>query len=365
LIGAETLVRTYASPGPTTPNFTAAYSIAETTSVNAAPQGAPAAFDLNTVANYTVTRAPLVGEATATVTTDTYQNQIVSGSSLVVQTAGSKSVTIGDDVTADANGGGPYAETENSSTLYATPQTVGTYPLVAGTSYTQPIARKVSSTTNIANGGGAQPPSTTYTTSANQTYNADGSYAFTLTLSNGDSQQTSQSSNGTAALNETGPVQTLQETISQPANLGSGNVIPVTVVRQTAAQPSPTTKTYSAADWYPGGGLPTIPFDLLNVTVKGPASSLPSACAGAGSFPNIVEVDQTETTLNLFGSLVTTQQQRFDSYGLAVCRLTTATTTDYSIETGSQTSNTVQQTDLVLQSVGTSSNLRAPAGSRT
>jgi hypothetical protein len=364
LIGTESLVRTYASPTASTPDFTANYTIAETTTVNLAPAGSPGAFDLNTVANYTIVQPPLVGEATSTVTTDTYENQIASGSSLVIQNAGSKTVTVGDDVSANANGGGPYTETENTLSLYQTPQTVGTYPLVTGTNYSQPVARKVTSVTSIANAGGAPPPAPTFTTNATQSYNSDGSYTFASNLSNGDSQQTTESSNGTALLNETGPVQTLQETISAPSSAGAGEVIPVTIVRQTAMQSSPTTKTYSAVDWYPGGAQPAVPFDLVEVTVKGPAASLPGACAGAGSFPNVVEVDQTETTLNLFGSLTSTQQQRFDSNGLAVCRLTTTTTTGYSIETGLQTSATVEQTDLVLQSVGTSANHRAAGAQR-
>lgn len=356
-IGTETLVRTYASPSPTTPNFSAAYTIAQTATVSAAPQGAPGAFDLNTVANYTATQAPLTGEETTTVTTDAYENQIVTGASIVIQNAGSKTVTVGDDVSAAANGG-PYVETANAVSLYSIPQTVGTYPLVTGTSYAQPMARTVSTTTTIANAAGAL-PAATFATSESQTYNSDGTHAFSLNLSDGDTQHITESANGTATLSEAGPVQTLQETIAQPTNHGTGNVIPVTIVRQTAAQPAPSSKTYDALDWYPGGGQPALPFDVIDVSVKGPVSSLPGPCAGAGSFPAIVEVDQTERALSLLGTYATTVQQRFDSNGLAVCRLTTITTVDYSIETGLQTAQTVQQTNLVLQSVGTAASSRA------
>jgi hypothetical protein len=223
----------------------------------------------------------------------------------------------------------------------------------------QPIARSVAATTKITNASGAS-PAATFTTANSTAYNGDGSYTASLNLSNGDSQTRTQSPNGTASVSETGPVQTLLETIGLPVSAAAGEVIPVTIVRQTAAQPSPQTHDYSAADWYPGGAAPSAPFDAITVTVKGPAGSLPSACSGAGSMPNIVEVDQSEMSLNLLGSLTVTQRQKFDSYGLAVCRLTTTTTTDYSETTGLQTAQTVEQTNLVLQSVSTSAKTRAP-----
>ena len=61
------------------------------------------------------------------------------------------------------------------------------------------------------------------------------------------------------------------------------------------------TTSYSAADWYPGGALAPAPLELRTVTIKGPASSLPGACSGAMTLPNLVEVDTNQTTLNVFG----------------------------------------------------------------
>jgi hypothetical protein len=363
--GTDAVAYTYASPAPGQANYAESYTFAETSALSAAASGSPGAFDLHNVTTYTTVQAPTTGTQKGTVTTDTFQNQTSSGVTTTVSTVAAKTVAVGTDVAAGVAGGGPYTTTTTTSTTDTTPLTTGTYPLVAGAVYQEPFAKTVSTTTSDANAGG-QAPATSFVTAATQTVANDSSYTRTDTLSNGESLTFTESSNGAAQLSETGPLFTLAETIGVPV-LGAAYTIPVTQTRQNATlgatpAPSATPGAFSAADWYPGAGLPPEPLSSETITVKGATTSLPAGCAGAIVEPNLYELDLASTSLNVAGSLVTEKQQRFDSNGTTVCVLRTTTTQNYAVTTGLPTVSSTETYAQILTSLtrgaGTTSALK-------
>jgi hypothetical protein len=353
--GTDTTTHVYQSPSPTQQNYTAGYTFAQTTTVNAAASGAPAPFDVNVVDTYTTTQAPTAGTQRTTSTTDDFENQTASGSSTTVTLVSSKAVATGTDVTAGNAGGGPYTTVGTTTTTYGTPRTLGVYPLVTGATLTQPQGRTVAVSTTDANAGG-QAPSTTFVSSSAQTYANDGSFTRTNQISNGEQDVFTENANGSATESATGPVYALQATIGVPVPGTAGYTIPVSSTKQfatTGATPAPsaTPASYNAIDWYPGAALPPSPLVSETQSVKGAASTLPSGCSGAIAEPNVVEVDDTLTSLDVNGSYETQTQQSFNSNGTNVCILRTTTTNSYDTNTGLPTQVTTETYAQILTSL--------------
>jgi hypothetical protein len=353
--GSDTIVHTYASPAPGQANYTEAYTFAQTTTVNLAAPGAPAPYDVNATLTYTASQAPAAGTQKESATTDSFETQTGSGANIQTLLVAQTTSTTGIDITGGLTGGGPYTITTNSSTKYATPQTLGIYPLAAGATYAEPLARTVALTQTDANAGGAG-PALAYESSGSTTFAPGGSYTRTAQLTNGEATSLSVSANGAAQFQETGPLFTLAETIGVPVAGATGYTIPVTYTRQPAslgATPAPvaTPVVSNAVDWYPGGALPVQPLSSEKVTVKGAAATLPAGCSGALAQPNTVEVDETLTTLNVDGSAETLTQQRFDSNGTNVCVLRTTTTNTYAVTTGLPLQTTTETFTQLLTSL--------------
>ena len=350
--GTDTVGHVYASPTGTQSNYTAAYTFAATRTITNSSSGAPGPYDVNTTTTYTTTQDPGQGVAKRSESSDVFESQSNSNAGATLTEASTKTSSTGIDETAGAAGGGPYTQVVAATTTYATPETIGVYPLVAGASIAEPIGRTIGETTSDANGG-VQETATTFTTASNETVNGDGSYTTNDTLSNGETQTIVESANGSATIAATGPVYTQNDTIGVPAMGATGYTIPVTRLKQFAtagATPAPTATTvaYNATDWYPGGALPASPFQTDTITVKGPTATLPAGCSGALSEPNLVEVDTTASTLNVDGSFATTTQQRFESNAVPVCILRTVTTRAYTVNTGALSQTTTENVAQIL-----------------
>jgi hypothetical protein len=353
LTGTDTTTHVYVNPSPGQANYTSASTFTATTTINTAAAGAPAAWDINSTVNYTITTPATTGTQTLSTDTDAYENQTMSGSSTTISEAGSKQTTTANDVSAAAGGGGPYTLTTNDTTSYVSPFTNDVYPLQAGASITEPLARSVTESQTDLNAGGGSPAAPySYITSQAETYNNDGSFAINpRNFSNGDIRALTENSNGTAS--ESDSTTSFAESIGDPALVAALYLIPVTVTTTAGV-----TTNYEASDWYPGSALPPSPLETETVTVKGQTTTLPSACAGALAEPNVFEVDTNITTLNVFGSYETELQQAFNSNGINDCLLRTTTTMNYSVTTGALTETTTDTFAEVLTAVGTESKAR-------
>lgn len=336
--GSDTIVHTFANPAPGQANYTESYTFAQTTTVNLAAAGSAAPYDINSTATYTALQAPAAGTQKESTTTDSFETQTNSGSNAQVLLDGQKSTATGTDISGGLTGGGPYTLTTSSTTKYATPQTLGVYPLVTGATYAEPLARTVAGTETDTNAAGAG-PALAYESSSSQTFATGGGLTRNAQFTNAESSTLTENANGSAQVRETGPLFTLSETIGIPVAGATGYTIPVTYTRQPATlgatpAPSATPVASNAVDWYPGGGPPVQPLSSETVTVKGAATTLPAGCSGALAQPNTFELDEKLTTLNVDGSTQTLTQQRFDSNGTNVCVLRTTTTNTYAVTTG-------------------------------
>jgi hypothetical protein len=325
--GTETVAITYASPSPTTPNSSAAYTYVANETVSNAPAGAPAPFDVNRATTYTTTQQPLAGTQLLSATNDNYESQTFSGSTETIALAGTKSTTVGIDLSAGLRlGNGPFNSTNTTTTTYATPQTIAIYPLQSGVQFPQPLARTVQSIVTDTNAGGTIGGGGTTTT----TYNGDGSFTRTANNANGSTQQQTVTGNATA----TQIVNQTNGTIVQTAIGGASNgTIPVVVTTNGTA------KTMNAADWYPNGVAPS-PLAVTTRTVKGPVA-LPPSCAVTGTPPPVTEVDLAASNLDPLASNTTMTEAFYVYNGVNVCRTMTQTVVDIDITTGLPTSTTV------------------------
>jgi len=345
--GSETTSVVYAAPSPGQANFTATSTFTDTTTFSLAPSGSPATYDVNEKLAYTVTQPAKAGLQTLSLDTDVYENQTMSGNSTTVSETAYKDVITANDVDAGNAGGGPYTLTTNDTSSYTTPFTVGVYPLQTGSSVTEPLARTFAATfTDEAASGATPPPSYEYETSENSTYNNDGSFSITpRKYSNGAIRDIEESSNGSA--HQANTTSSLAETIGVPVSSSGSFEIPVSETNSSGTN----TATFKAADWYPGAALPPSPLESEIFTVKGPAASLPAGCIGAISEPNLVEIDEAHTDINVFGTYETESEQLFDSNGITVCVLRTTTTKDYAPTTGTLTQTTTENFAEALTSV--------------
>jgi len=128
------------------------------------------------------------------------------------------------------------------------------------------------------------------------------------------------------------------------------NTIPIS---ETVNATKTTTTNYSAADWYPNNGQPSSPLVLETRNVVGPASTLPSECAGAVLRPGIYEIDTTTNSLSPWGPTytMTTTRNFAAADGASICTLTTEVESAYNLDTGDLVSTTTTTTVLYLNSI--------------
>jgi hypothetical protein len=347
--GSDSQMYVYASPSPGQSNYTATSTFSGTTTISKAAAGAPAAWDVNQTVHYTVTQAAKAGTQALTSDTDTFDNQTMTGKTTTISQVASQETATANDVSAGLAGGGPYTLTTTSSTTNVVPVTT-VFPLQTGLTTTEPLSRTTKETQTDRNAGGAPPPLPfVFITAQSATYANDGSFSVNpRTYSNGDNRLLTESSNGTAKQTDT--TSPFAQTIGLATLSGPSYVIPVSITTSGGV-----TTSYNAVDWYPGGALAPAPLELRTVTIKGPASRLPSACSGAMTLPNLVEIDTNQTTLNVFGSYSTETQQAFNTNGISDCLIRNTVTKSYNITTGMLTVTATDAYTQILKSVTTAS----------
>lgn len=345
--GTTTRTVVYATPTSTNVNNTLAYSFTESQNVLQAPLSAPGYFDINSVYAYTVTQDPGVGAVPISQTVDDYRNLYFSGNTQATSDFGQNSTVISNDETSNLLGDGPYTQTTVTTATYPTPRPGLVFPLLAGETNSIPQSSVENITFTDVNAANAPPPSGNffgYTRS--RTENNDGSFSFQQTGVTGFNETFAESANGSGAYTNTGPSTTTTTTISVPALASSIYTIPV---NRTITSSTPGNVNYSAADWYPGGGLVPAPLVLSSQIVVGQVSALPSQCNGALMQPNTFEVDTTTTNLNTVNAVYSvTTTQGFNSNGVSVCSLTQETSSSYDVLTGALFSTTTTQTTTIL-----------------
>jgi hypothetical protein len=341
--GTTSTTIVFSSPSPTQLNSSGATTFTDSVTVQAAPGGAPAPFDVQHVLKYTTTQQPAFGVQLLTQTTDDYENQTFNGGTEALILAGTKVATTGIDLSAGVKfGGGPFNQAATTTTTYVTPQTMGVYPLQTGAVLAEPLARTVSATTTDTNGGGTigggGPTSATYQNDGSFTRTATNAVNNAVTVQN-------ESSNGTGLSTVTQTTgATTQSAIAPAAQISGTFGIPVTVTTSTGGATA-----FTAADWYAGGALAPVPLAATTRTVKGPIA-LPSQCAYSGTPPAIVEIDAASSTTDIFGSYAVNSTRDFDAAGISICRLQTSTTTDYTLTTGALSQTTTTTTTETLNS---------------
>lgn len=354
--GTDSQTHVYASPSPGQSNYMSASTFTGTTTIAKAAMGAPAAWDVNQVVHYTITQAAKSGTQSLTADTDTFDNQTMSGKATTIAQVASNATDTANNVSAGLAGGGPYTLTTTTSTTNLVPVTT-VFPLQTGLTTIEPLARTMKETQTDRNSGGAPPPSSyVYIAAQSATYANDGSFSVNpRTYSNGDIRLLTESANGTAKQSDT--TTPYAETIGVATLSGASYVIPVSITTTSGV-----TTSYDAADWYPGAALAPSPLEVRSVTIKGPASGLPSACSGAIAQPNLVEIDTNQTTLNVFGSYAVETQQAFNSNGITDCLIRSTTTKSYDATTGALTEMTTDSFTQVLKSATTTSSSVRKAG---
>jgi hypothetical protein len=347
--GTVTRAVVYAAPTTAAPNNTLVYKFTETQNVQAASTGAPAPFDVNSVYAYDVVQDPGVGMVPLSQTIDTYENLQYSGDSQTVTAYAQNVVAASNDETSDALGNGPFTATTTTTSTYTTPRDNFAYPLTTGATMTVPQSETQTIKFTDVNASGAAPSNDTdvgYTNT--RTQNDDGSYSSQLTYVNGNSFTRTQNSDGSGTEASTTGTSTTTTTVDVPAANGAGT-IPIT----RTVSPANTKTIYTAADWYPDNGNPSSPLILQTRKVVGPASNLPSECAGAVAQSDTDEIDTTTTDLNtMAASYSTTTTRNFSAgNGASVCTLSTETISSYDLLTGLLVSTTTTTTTTTLSEI--------------
>jgi len=348
--GTATRSVVYTNPTATEPDNTLAYSFNESQNVLPAPYNVPAYFDVNSVYTYTVTQDPGVGVVPISQTVDDYKNLYFSGPNQTTSETAQKSLTVSNDETANALGGGPYTQTTSTNSTYPTARSGLTFPLLTGE--TNPIPQSSNQTitfTDLNAAGSAPPNGSNIGYTRTRTQNNDGSFSFQQTGVTGNTETLTENSNGSASYTITGAASSNSTTIGIPVLASGVYTIPV---NRTTTSSAPVNTNYTATDWYPGNALVPTPLIVENQTVIGPVATLPAQCNGAFVQPDMFEVDTNTTNLNTVnGSYTVTATQAYNSNGVAVCTLTTSTANVYSLDTGALFSTTTTQTTTLLTSL--------------
>ena len=349
--GTTTRSVVYEEPTATLPNNTLVYTFTENQSVQQAATGAPADFDVHSDYAYTVVTDPGVGIVPLSQTVDTYENLQVADGNQTIVSLGQNAVTVSNDETSNALGGGPYTETSTTSATYTTPRDGFPYPLQTGATLTTPQSQTQTTTFTDVNASNAAPPNGSdvgYTMT--RTENDDGSFMYKSTYVNGNTSSRTENSDGSGSDSFTTATGTTATTVGVPVTADGASTIPI--VRTVIAKTSAATN-YSAADWYPGNGAPSSPLVLETRTVVGPTSTLPAECNGAVLQPYIYEIDTTTTDLNtVAASYSSTTTRNFSAgNGASVCVLSTEVSSSYDLLTGALISTTTTTTATSLASI--------------
>ncbi len=166
-----------------------------------------------------------------------------------------------------------------------------------------------------------------------------------LSRVNGVTLTTIVNSDGSGSYSSAGGTTAYVATIGVPVNASGIYTIPV---NYTFTAPTSSSTNYSAADWYPGNGVPPTPLASETRTVIGPVTTLPDACNGALAQPNMYEIDTSETVLTTTGSYLVSATRGFNSNGVSVCSLLQQTNTSYNLQTGAVSETATTQTTTVL-----------------
>ncbi len=348
--GTATRTVVFANPSATSVNNTLSYTFNESQSVLQAPAGAPGSFNIHSVFNYTITQDPGTGTVPISQTVDDYRNLVTVGTSQATVDMGQTTTVLNSDETANALGSGPFTETTSTTTRFTTPRTSFYYPLTAGASLSVPQSSTQSITFSDLNALGISPPNgsnVSYTRT--RTRMDDGSFSYQQLGATGTQETLVQNSDGSGSTTITNATTSTVTTLGTPVLGGTGLSLPIT---RTITSSTPSTKTYSAADWYPNAGQASSPLILSKQTVVGPVATLPAECSGALSQPNMFEIDSTTTNLNTINATYTVSSSRsFNANGVAVCTLTQQTATNYALLTGAVVSTTTTQTTTLLKSM--------------
>ena len=348
--GTATRTVVYADPSASQQNNTLEYTFTETQNVQSAPAGAAGDFDVHSEFAYTIVEDPGVGTVPLSQTADNYENLVSSAGTQMIVNLGQQAVVVSNDETADALGDGPYTATSTTTSAYTTPRDNVSYPLQTGATATVPQSETQTIVFTEVNASGSAPSNGSnvgYTQT--RTENDDGSYSYQINYVNGNTSSRVLNADGSGSQTSVGATSTTETTVGLPVAENGVNVIPVAVT-SGAAQ---TTVNYSAADWYPGSGMPSAPLVLATRSVIGPTSTLPSDCSAAVVRPGVYEIDTTTTSLNpLSAAYSTTMTRNFSaSDGASVCQLSTETASSYDLRTGVLVSTTTTVTTTVLSMI--------------
>lgn len=349
--GTTTRSVVYASPTTTNENNTLVYTFTDNQSVEQAPAGSSADFDVHNVYAYTVVQNPTIGTVPISQTVDTFENLQNAGGFQTIIGLGQNVVAVSNDETSDTLGNGPYTETSTTTSAYTTPRDGFTYPLQIGATITTPQSETQTITFTDLNGSDAAPSNGTnvgYTETRSE--NNDGSLTYKSTYVNGNTYSRTQNSDGSGSESFTTADGTTATTVAVPVAADGTYTIPV--VRTVTAKTAVATN-YSAADWYPGNGAPSSPLILQTRTVVGPASSLPAECNGALPQPDIYEIDTTTTDLNTIGATYSTTTTRAfnDVNAVSVCQLSSEVSSSFDVLTGALVSTTTTTTTTLLSAI--------------
>ncbi len=348
--GTATRTVVYANPSSTAVNNTLSYTFNESQSVLQAPPGAAGNFDIHSVFNYTITQDPGTGTVPVSQTVDDYRNLITSGANQATVDLGQTTTTVNSDETSNALGSGPFTETTTTTARYPTPRTSFYYPLQAGASQTLPQSSTQSITFSDLNALGAPPPNgSNIAYTRTRTQQDDGSFSYQQTGATGVQETLVQSSDGSGSTTISSPTSTTVTSLGVPT---SNNGVTSLPINRVISSVNPSTKAYSALDWYPNAGQVSTPLILQKQNVVGPVTTLPAECSGALVQANMFEIDTTTSNLNTISASLTVSTSRsFNANGVSVCTLTQQTAYNYSLLTGALASTTTTQTTTLLKSM--------------
>ena len=346
--GTSTRSTIYVNPTSTFPNNTLSYSFTQSQSVLQAPANAVGKFDIRSVINYTITQDPGTGVVPISQTIDDFRDLITTGSTQATLALGQTSTLLNNDESSNAFGNGPFTQTITTTSTYPTPRISFYYPLQPGANLLVPQSSVQSTTFVDVNGNGSPPMNGSNAGySRVRTQNDDGSFSFQQTGATGTNETLTQSADGSGSMVVSSPAGSTTTTLGIPTFANGAFTIPVSRVVTSA---TPSSKIYSATDWYSNAAQPSAPLILQQQNVVGLVTTLPAQCNGALLQPNMYEIDTNTSNLNTINaSLSVTSTRSFNSNGVAVCTLTQQTSSNYSLLTGALSSTTTTQTATLLQ----------------
>lgn len=347
-VGTTTRNVVYANPTAGEKNNTLSFNFIETTKVLQAPASSGAAFDVQGNYVYTVTKDPGTGTVPVSETIDSYQNLITNGGTQATSTVGELVHEVATDESANALGNGPFTATTVTSYTYPAAIPGPSYPLRSGTSLPLPATEVLNISFKDVNASGKAPSSGGVAYTSKLTKNSDGSYATLTNWANGATASEDVNSNGSATFSSTNGPASFTTTIGQPAMVNGAYRIPV---NYHVTSPTASNSNFSAVDWYPGNAQANAPMTSHTKTIIGAVATLPSACKGALTQPNMFEIDTADSILSTAGTYEVNKVQSYTSNGVEVCAISQRTVTDYNVYSGAVESTTTTQSVGMLKSI--------------